>query len=266
MKKLLSLTAFAALLVVTIYSCKKQDQPSPNEEISQDVLTQIRNLGFSNENVMRDEGGYVVEGDIFLPTDVFSQKPGWSTLTIANTEQYRTNNLLTSLPRTITVSVSKKLPTSYVSATDVALSRYNAENLTLTLQRVSGKANISITNAPVFAQYLASAGFPTGAGDPYRSVKINSSYLGNNPNQNFLATIIAHELGHCIGFRHTDYMNRSYSCGGSPVNEGDGGVGAIHIPGTPTGPDQNSWMLSCISLNENRPFNNNDKTALAFLY
>ena len=61
-------------------------------------------------------------------------------------------------------------------------------------------------------------------------------------------------------------MDRSYSCNGSPVNEGDGGVGAILIPGTPSGPDANSWMLACIGNGINRPFNNNDKTALSYLY
>jgi hypothetical protein len=61
-------------------------------------------------------------------------------------------------------------------------------------------------------------------------------------------------------------MDRSYSCGGAPTNEGDGGVGAIHIPGTPTGPDAASWMLACLGASTNRPFQANDKTALNFLY
>jgi hypothetical protein len=82
----------------------------------------------------------------------------------------------------------------------------------------------------------------------------------------FMTTVIAHEVGHCIGFRHTDYMDRSYSCGGSPTNEGASNVGAILIPGTPSGPDAKSWMLSCLSATTDRPFNNNDKTALNYLY
>jgi hypothetical protein len=77
---------------------------------------------------------------------------------------------------------------------------------------------------------------------------------------------MAHEIGHCIGFRHTDYMDRSYSCGGSATNEGASTVGAIQIPGTPSGPDANSFMLACIGSGMNRPFNNNDKTALSYLY
>jgi hypothetical protein len=61
-------------------------------------------------------------------------------------------------------------------------------------------------------------------------------------------------------------MNRTYSCGGSAANEGASTVGAILIPGTPSGPDPNSWMLACIGANQNRPFNSNDKTALNYLY
>ncbi len=115
--------------------------------------------------------------------------------------------------------------------------------------------------------FLASAGFPSG-GDPYHQIKINSNAIGSGTSNTFInycATIMAHEIGHCVGFRHTDYMNRAFSCG-TGGNEGSAGVGAIHIPGTPTGPDANSWMLACIGNNVNRPFNNNDQTALDFLY
>jgi hypothetical protein len=77
---------------------------------------------------------------------------------------------------------------------------------------------------------------------------------------------MAHEVGHCIGFRHTDYADRSYSCGGAYANEGASSVGAIYIPGTAVGPDPNSFMLACIGRNENRPFNANDRTALNYLY
>ena len=74
-------------------------------------------------------------------------------------------------------------------------------------------------------------------------------------------------MGHCIGFRHTDYFDRSISCGGAPSNEGSAGVGANHIPGTPTGATlaDLSWMLACTD-GGNRPFNNDDQTALDYLY
>jgi hypothetical protein len=117
--------------------------------------------------------------------------------------------------------------------------------------------------------YLASSGFPSSQGSPYPTVNVNTNAICTGTSSifiNYAATIFAHEVGHCIGFRHTDYMNRAYSCGGSAVNEGASTVGAILVPGTPSGPDPNSWMLACIGANQNRPFNSNDKTALNYLY
>jgi hypothetical protein len=113
---------------------------------------------------------------------------------------------------------------------------------------------------------LASAGFPTSTGEPYSQVKVNSNAIGASPSATYLGTILAHEIGHCIGFRHTDYMDRSYSCGGAYSNEGASTVGAINIPGTPTTADAGSWMLACIGSGQSRPFNSNDKTALNYLY
>ena len=147
----------------------------------------------------------------------------------------------------------------------MAISRYNAENLSITFQRVEKKQDILFYKAPLGVGYLASAGFPTAQGYVYPLILVNADALAI-ASPNTIASVFAHEIGHCIGFRHTDFMNRAFSCGGPASNEGAGDIGAIHIPGTPTGPDAGSWMLSCIGRNTNRPFNANDKIALAYLY
>ena len=262
MRQLSKLLVLLLIAAFAITSCKKETTETPQEEISQETLAKIANHGFGTSNVQKDEDGYLVEGDIVLTEEFLNSAPGGHYLRIANDEQYRTTNLVSGLPRTITISTSGTVNANVSSAINAAIARYNAENLTITMQRVSsgGEINIKIVNG---GNYIASAGFPSG-GDPYGTVKFNKQY--QNFSLNFVTTVIAHEVGHCIGFRHTDYMNRSYSCGGSPVNEGSSGVGAIHIPGTPTGPDSGSWMLSCLSATTNRPFNNNDKAALDHLY
>lgn len=260
MKKLLSMAAIAAVGV--IISCQTDDGLVSDRQVPQSVLDKVHRLGFSNSDVQFADNGYIVEGDIFLSESDLNSTPDRKLLRIAEVEQYRTNNLVTA-PRTITVSISSQLPASYVAALDEALARFNAENLLLTFTRVSSGAAISIVKGN--GSYLASAGFPTSSGEPHNQIKVNSRAIGSQP-QSTVATILAHELGHCIGFRHTDYMDRSYSCGGSATNEGASTVGAVHIPGTPTGPDSGSFMLACIGSGQNRPFNNNDKTALSYLY
>ncbi|HSF46678.1 MAG TPA: M57 family metalloprotease [Chitinophagaceae bacterium] len=268
MKKILSL----AVLAVTLFSCQKQEAPAVNEPISQDVLAAIGKAGFSTEGVIREEGGYIVEGDIFIDDNHLRTQPQWNTHYIVETEQYHTTNLVNAGGgRVIKVSISNKLPSSYVDALDECIARYNAENLLITMQRVSSGADISIVSAG--GNFLASAGFPSG-GNPFNQIKVNSRAIGNQP-QSTVATILAHEIGHCIGFRHTDYMDRSISCGGSTANEGASSVGAIWIQGTPQTAAQVedaiskgdvSFMLSCISSRANRPFSTSDKTALSYLY
>jgi Dual-action HEIGH metallo-peptidase len=269
---------FIALTVCTvcisgIISCKKQSTTAAvaDQAIPAQILAQIKALGFSDQNVRRDEDGYLVEDDIVLTDELLNGVNNQQLLRIANTEQYRTTNLVTGLPRTVTIKVTN-LGTAFVQGTDLAISRYNALNLQLRFQRItSGSATITIRG---FNQgpsggfiTLGSSGFPTNSGAPYGTIKMNTNpaAYGSNPAVNYVGSVIQHELGHCIGMRHTDYMNRAYSCGGTAVNEGASTVGAILIPGTPSGPDANSWMLAC-SNGGNRSFNTNDVVALNYLY
>jgi hypothetical protein len=264
MRKLLKVAVVLTACVVVLYSCRKNGAAEPVSTPTEDALNKIYNLGFSNKNVtMDDDGNYVVEGDILLSQKDLDATPDMQFLRVGAEEQYRTYNLVTGGPRVITVSLASKLPSSYIAALDEALARFNAENLLITFQRVASGANISMVNG--YGNFLASAGFPSSTGAPYGQVKINSNAMSGQP-QGTVASVLAHELGHCIGFRHTDYMDRSYSCGGQAVNEGASTVGAVFIPGTNAGPDPNSWMLSCIGSGQNRPFNANDKTALGYLY
>jgi hypothetical protein len=273
-KKTTALLTLLFLVTIGIFSCQKEEQTAstePENALSTQIIQKIRQMGFSTQNLkhLKEENRYLVEGDILLSDEDLNTTSDTKFLRVGQEEQYRTTNLVRGLPRQITVSISSSLPSSYVSALDVAISRYNAQGLTISFRRVSSGANISIVRSPSSASYLASAGFPTSSGNPYNQILINSTYLGSGTSTafiNYVGSILAHEIGHCIGFRHTDYADRSYSCGGQYTNEGASTVGAIQIPGTPAGADPNSWMLACIGTNQNRPFNSNDVIALNYLY
>ncbi|ASZ09817.1 zinc-dependent metalloprotease [Chitinophaga pendula] len=267
---LLCLSLFIYLL--SLSSCYKAVSISHEAEdavIPAAVLQRLRQSGFSTQQVRRVPGGYVVEGDIFLPELLSIPVTPSPVLRVAGVEQYRTSFLITGLPRVITVSL-RNLPAAYASAADKAIDRYNSLNLLLKFKRVASGGDIVIEHFNLGAGNLGrSAGFPTNAGQPAGLIQLNTDTggLGITPPEDHLATVIAHELGHTIGFRHTDYFNRDYSCGYTLLpDEGQAGVGAVAIPGTPATEDADSWMLACINFGVVRPFNANDIKALQYLY
>ncbi|QEC65911.1 protease [Panacibacter ginsenosidivorans] len=267
LKSLLACVALSSMLL----SCQKQDKsPATSQNgIPSEVINQIAAKGFNTEGVIAVNGGYVVEGDIFLSYQDLTNLNIGPDLRVGEEEQYHTTNLITGLPRTITISV-EGLDPIWTIATDSAVARYNLLGMRLTFQRVSSGGRIRVVGHDLGGNGVLgqSSGFPNAAGNPPDSITLNNrpGTFGTNPSVQWLATIVAHEMGHTIGFRHTDYKNRKYSCGGIRYNEGKAGVGAIWIPGTPTGPrDPNSWMLACTD-GSNRPFNPNDLIALNYLY
>jgi hypothetical protein len=262
MMKRLILGAVSCAMLSGLIGCQKENATIDEQAVPESVLSQLKGMGFSTDNVQRTEGGFLVEGDMIITPEMLGTNNREQKLRIAEVEQYRTTNLVAG-PRTITVSVNGTVSTAFSNSVNNMIARYNAENLGLTFSRVASGGNIVIRIVNT-RQYIASAGFPSG-GNPFGTISYAKTYT-TGYSDGFMTTVLAHEVGHCIGFRHTDYMDRSYSCGGAFSNEGASSVGAIHIPGTPTTPDAASWMLACAGASTNRPFNANDKVALNYLY
>ena len=265
--KLLPLVALLGGALAVSSCSKKEEVVADSPTISAEVSAQIKALGFGTGDVRKTDEGYVVEGDILLTPEMLGASAVQQFLRVGQIEQYRTYNLVGSLPRTLTVSISSSFPSAYVSAIDEAIRRYNAENLLLKFRRISTSgANLPVKYSSNLGTGVLgqSGGFPSG-GNPAPGFTLVPNVI-NSSNINYIATIMAHEMGHCIGMRHTDYYNRAYSCGGSASNEGASTVGAVLIPGTPSSAEPNSWMLACVGNGVNRPFTTNDRTALNYLY
>jgi len=265
-------TFLSILLVGAFYSCQNSENSS-SLSVPSEVRNQLISLGFDvvNHVPIKFDQGYLVEGDIYLtPSDLAEMQPKTR---IPVAEQYSTNRLVTGLPRTVTVYIpTSSFSASYVSALDEAISRYNAQNLQIHFTRVTtSSANMvfkRLSRSLERQGVLGSSGFPTASGAPYGTIQMSGILVSTyGLSVNGIATIMAHEMGHCIGFRHTDYYNRAISCGGSTSNEGAGTDGANLIPGTPSTATlaAKSWMLACTDGGD-RPFNNDDKTALNYLY
>lgn len=278
MKKIFYSASIALLLTGSIISCKK----APTDDVNANALTKaekdlVAAAGFNSNWAERTtDGSYLIEGDILLTTAQLQELVGVTPneLIVANEEHFRTTNVV-SVPgtgqRTITVRLGSGFPSYYSTGLDQALARYNNLNLRIHFQRVTSGGNIVISGANLGTSgggcILGQAsGFPTASGNPSGGFTLSTSSCATTyiSTANKADEVMAHEIGHCIGFRHTDYMNRS-SCGQNS-NEGSAGVGAIQIPGTPgtvTG-TYNSWMMACT--NNNPAFSSADGVALNYVY
>jgi hypothetical protein len=275
MKKFKTILALTCL-GLAIFSCNKEEeanQPVQDTQITPEVLSKISSISLNNKDVKvvkntridgTVEDAFLIEGDIIMTKEQLFKTDLHGGIT---TEQYRTNNLVSG-PRTIKVvglsgTGTSALSTNMRSGLQAAINRYNNLNLTLkfslTFSSSTTGANIVVKRAIGAAGGVA--GFPSG-GNPYNSVTLYSGMDSYSSAVN--SHVAAHEIGHCIGFRHTDWFSRQ-SCGANQ-NEGTAGVGAVHIPGTPTGYDSTSYMLACFSSSVTGAFNNNDITALNYLY
>jgi Dual-action HEIGH metallo-peptidase len=277
MKKLFYSLGTVALLAIIVVSCQKSESvPAEQGQLSVDEKAMVKSAGFNSGWAEKTaDGNYLVEGDMLFTKaqlqELAAKTPDYNFI-IANEEHYRTTNIVNAgTGRVITVRLGSGFPSHYSTGLDQAIARYNSYGLLITFQRVTtggdiviGGANLgrTIGGGCILGQ---AAGFPTG-GNPSSGFTLSTSKCATQ----YLNTaakadeVIAHEIGHCIGFRHTDYMNRS-SCG-SNSNEGDAGVGAVHIPGTPTTVtgNFNSWMMACT--NGSPLFGPEDGVALTTVY
>ena len=180
-------------------------------------------------------------------------------------EQYRTTNLVGAGVSKICVIPSSSLAgTAQLSqGLDLAIENYNQLGLQFTLARGDAADCSARIYGKVAGPVGGSSGFPSN-GLPYGEFQVGSGLKRYSVDVN--EHVITHELGHTIGLRHSDYYNRSISCG-SGGNEGDGGVGAILIEGTsPTATRGGSLMNSCFRSSETGEWLGDDVKALQVLY
>jgi len=229
---------------------------------TQEIISNLVQAGFPADDIM------VVDGQVYVGRDAQVSLEASREMLISDgdKEQYRTTNLVSLSLSTICVDGSRLTKEPFNTAVNNALANYNNQNLTFNMVRTSGNQAgcDALITIKLSGPTGGSSGFPTG-GLPFNSVQIGRGLASFQTST--VTHVITHELGHCVGFRHSDFFDRSISCGGTPSNEGAAGVGAILIPGTPSGAVVGgSVMNSCFRTVEAGVFTNTDLTALNALY
>lgn len=270
-----------SVILLSLFSCQKEEEvvsqpeaPDLNPELVQ-MLAELRfNVyGIQKEWIKHPVTGegqeyFIVENDLMFTEqqirEMIALERG------ASEEQYRTTNLV-SKPRNIKIhgysggSSSSSLTSTMIQGLQMAVANYNAKNLDITFTLTTGTAYTG-KDIVVYKETGAGggrAGFPS-SGNPYHTIFVQSGTA--NYGLDVLEHVMTHEIGHCIGFRHTDWFNRSISCGSGGSESTT--YGAVHIPGTPSTSniDMSSVMLSCFNGSETGEFSYYDGVALNQLY
>jgi hypothetical protein len=251
-------TLLAMGLGAFAFGCSSEQTPADEK---QEIIDNLVQAGFPINDIM------VVDGQVYVGRDAHVTIDASREMLEADgsAEQYRTTNLVGTSVTKICVNPTSGF-NSYSRLSqglDAAIANYNGLGLRITMARGPSTGCTANITAQTMSGTGGSAGFPSG-GRPYGTINIGTGLQSYSVDVN--EHVITHELGHAVGFRHSDYYNRAISCG-SGGNEGTAGVGAIHISGTPTTATVGgSVMNSCFRSTETGEWTSSDRTALNALY
>ena len=193
------------------------------------AIQAIVDAGFREDMIIDAGSYYLVEGDISFPKSYFRNPTGPAPLF-----QWRTLNVVgSSAVEHITVNLTG-FETSWANAMRAAMTEWNNPSILSKVVFIEGSPGDITTSMQDLggnctAGTVAIADFPTSGGAAGPTIRANPTFTScYTAGQKKFA--MAHELGHAIAFRHTDWQAR---------NEYEVPYGAVQIgPAT----DPNSIM------------------------
>lgn len=223
MKKLFFVSMTVGLLLAG--GCQKTETINPvNLESNEMRNFLVSELGLPTEKIEETADAFIVEGDM-----IFEKADFWNDYETdhadhnpdaATDRQHRKHTYKVTKTNKITVNIKPDVPQTWRNAIGSAIQKWNQLYGELTFEIMYGAnyndiptcVNVSMMN---LSGRVAQALYPKSDGYPGAKMYINPNY--NNLYSTYKIFVMVHELGHSIGFRHTDSTEGSAIVTGEPI-------------------------------------------------
>ncbi len=257
MRRFFSRRAAAVLALAALAACDNPAEAPATRE-PEDLAAMVEALGFRGDMV-QDFGSYVlIEGDIHITKDELRRARPRSDDPLGPRFHYTTTNLVSSskiYQIVVDLSGLSSQP-GWQSAARDAIAHWSGIANTHVKMVEGSPADITVATTCTSWNVAAFASFPSG-GNPGNVIYVNTCFGYSTTHAQKVHNMV-HELGHTIGFRHSNYVQ---------MGETAGVEGAYHIYGTPTsGNATGSVMNGGTALNSWAGFAASDLTAVRSRY
>lgn len=265
-KPLFNFSAFIYFsYLIFLFSCNKNDRlsnPISNVDTSTATYKYIKALGFDDKEIVDLDSVYLVDGDILFAKN---SKPDFSIFGgQPQTEQYGTANYVGYNIQSNVRIIAEAALTSYSAQIDGAITLWN--NIPNCRLKFNRSALPQITIKAGYAYGACAVSYFPMNGNPGSTIIVDLSVISSLSTVQ-IQSLIAHELGHTIGFRHTNWQSTSPVEPQSGTSSYNGArFSAMHILGTPTGNDPTSIMNGQTCGISPTTLSNFDILAMQFMY